>query len=273
MKHTIFSAVLISSVVLFITACSGTKKTTMPEGVTTLPAGGMDLLSVGDWKLTELEGTMIPRDSKAMLSFLAGEKNAVAGNAGCNRLTGSVELPGNNAMKFSPLATTRMACFDQKASETEAKFLAALGKVDSWGVTGGNLTLSQGSTVLAKFKNVKRLSKEETKLNASWELNYITGPRIAFDGLYPDKKPTLIFNLPESEVGGNSSCNGFGGKVKLEGSNISFTDPISTMMACPGNGEQTFFKTLKTVTSYKLEDDNTLSLLAGEIPVMRFVRK
>jgi hypothetical protein len=45
------------------------------------------------------------------------------------------------------------------------------------------------------------------------------------------------------------------------------------MMFCEGGGEQTYFKTLKTVTSYKLEDDNTLSLLAGDMPVMRFVKK
>jgi heat shock protein HslJ len=110
-------------------------------------------------------------------------------------------------------------------------------------------------------------------LNATWEMNYISGPKIAFDGLYPDKKPTLIFNLAVSEVGGNSSCNGFGAKVKLDGSKISFSDPTGTMMACPVEGEQVFYKTLKTVTSYKLDDNNTLSLLAGDTPVMCFVRK
>ena len=270
MKRNILSAVLITGIIFFITACSGTKKSTMATGTS---SAAIDQLSAGDWKLAELEGTFIPGDSKAMLSFMAGDKNSVAGNAGCNRLTGSFELPGNNSIKFSPLATTRMACFDQKASETEAKFLAALAKVNSWSVADDKLTLSDGTNALAKFNNIMRLSKDEAKLNATWEMNYISGPRIAFDGLYPDKKPTLIFNLAESQVGGNSSCNGFGAKVKLEGSNISFTDPIGTMMACPGEGEQVFYRTLKTVTSYKLDDDNTLSLLAGDIPVMRFVKK
>lgn len=271
MKRTILSAALITGIVLFITACSSTKKSTMAPGTTS--SAGMDQLAAGDWKLSELEGTVVPMDSKAMLSFIPGEKNSVAGNAGCNRLTGSFELPGNNAIKFSPLATTRMACFDQQASETETKFLAALAKVSSWSVADGKLLLTDGTNVLAKFSSIKRLSKEEAKLNATWEMNYISGPRIAFDGLYPDKKPILIFNLAASEVGGNSSCNGFGANVKLDGSNISFTDPISTMMACPGEGEQVFYRTLKTVTSYKLDDDNILSLLAGNVPVMRFVRK
>jgi len=272
MKRTILSVVYVASVILFISACSGTKKTTMPEEKTS-SAPGMNQLGAGDWKLIELEGKFIPMNSKAMLSFTAAEKNSVTGNAGCNHLNGSFELAANNAIKFSPLATTRMACFDENASSTETKFLAALARITNWVVTDGKLSLSDSTTVLAKFIMLKRLSNDEAKLNATWELNYISGPKIAFEGLYPTKKPTLIFNLAESEVSGNSSCNGFGAKVKIDGSAISFTDPIGTMMACPGEGEQVFYKTLKTITSYKVDDDNTLSLMANDIPVMRFSRK
>lgn len=46
-----------------------------------------------------------------------------------------------------------------------------------------------------------------SKLDGTWELNYISGPRIAFDGLYPDKKPTIVFDSKENRVSGNSSCN------------------------------------------------------------------
>jgi heat shock protein HslJ len=271
MKHTILSALFFSAIIFFITSCSNTKKSTMsPEKK---PSAAMDQLSSGDWKLAELEGSFIPQNSKAMLSFIPGENNTVAGSAGCNRLTGTFELPSNNIIKFSPLATTRMACFDQQASETETKFLAALTKVNGWNISDGKLSLTDGTNVLAKFSSLKRLTKEEEKLNATWEMNYISGPKIAFNGLYPDKKPTLIFNLAASEVGGNSSCNGFGATIKLDGRSIHFTDPIGTMMACPGEGEQVFYRTLKTVTSYKLDDENTLSLLAGDMPVMRFTRK
>jgi heat shock protein HslJ len=272
MKRTILSTVYIVSLILFISACSGTKKTTMPEEKTSV-APGLGELGAGDWKLIELEGKFIPTSSKAMLSFTAGEKNTVTGNAGCNRLTGSFELIPNNAIKFSPLATTRMACFDENTAATETKFLAALAKTTGWTVNDGKLILSDSAMTLAKFTMLKRLSNDEAKLNATWELNYISGPKIAFEGLYPTKRPTLIFNLAESEVSGNSSCNGFGAKVTVEGATIKFTDPIGTMMACPGEGEQVFYRTLKTVTSYKLDDDNTLSLMAGDIPVMRFSRK
>ena len=32
-------------------------------------------------------------------------------------------------------------------------------------------------------------------LDGTWELNYVAGPRIAFNGLYPNNKPTITFDL------------------------------------------------------------------------------
>ena len=110
------------------------------------------------------------------------------------------------------------------------------------------------------------------KLNGTWELNYISGPRIAFGGLYPDKKPQLTFNLPGTEATGNSSCNGFGCKFTINASQITFGDPIGTMMACEGEGEQTFYKTLKQVNFFNVSD-SILTLSNNETPLMRFLRK
>lgn len=127
------------------------------------------------------------------------------------------------------------------------------------------------------FQNCSNSKKTVTnssaaQLNGTWELNYISGPRIAFEGLYPNKKPQLIFNLPATEVSGNSSCNGFSAPVKIDGSRISFGDGRQTMMACPGNGEQVFMSTLKKITSYSV-DGNTLTLIMGDIAMMRFTKK
>lgn len=112
-----------------------------------------------------------------------------------------------------------------------------------------------------------------SRLNGTWELNYISGPRIAFSGLYPEKKPTLIFNLPLSEASGNTSCNAFSCSFTTSGNKIRFGDPRSTMMACPGSGEQVFLKTLKQVNAYSINDDTTLTFIMGDIAMMRFVKK
>ena len=111
-------------------------------------------------------------------------------------------------------------------------------------------------------------------LNGTWELNYITGPRIAFDGLYPEKKPTITFDVSISKVMGNTSCNNFNGKLNVTGNKINFNDPMAmTRMMCQGQGETTFMETLKKVDSWTVTDGNTLNLIMGDIAIMRFSKK
>ncbi|WP_053056645.1 META domain-containing protein [Tenacibaculum mesophilum] len=60
---------------------------------------------------------------------------------------------------------------------------------------------------------------------STWELEYISGPRIAFQGLYPNKKPTISFNKETQKVEGNNSCNGYSAPYTLEANSISFGQP------------------------------------------------
>jgi heat shock protein HslJ len=117
-------------------------------------------------------------------------------------------------------------------------------------------------------------SSKLSQLSGSWELNYISGPRIAFNGLYPGKKPTINFDITQKKVSGNSSCNSFSGDLVADDTTINFTGPmISTKMACPGEGEATFFEMLKKVNTYSISSDTTLNFMMGDIAVMRFTKK
>lgn len=130
------------------------------------------------------------------------------------------------------------------------------------------------STILISCKCKK--TDSVSKLEGNWELNYISGPKIAFDGLYPNKKPTINFDLKENHISGNSSCNSFNGKLVLDGTKIDLTQPMAmTKMMCQdGQGEQVFMSTLKKVTSYDVTDDGkTLNLISGDIAMMRFTKK
>ncbi|MEL1254416.1 META domain-containing protein [Flavobacterium sp. DGU38] len=126
--------------------------------------------------------------------------------------------------------------------------------------------------------NVFKCKKKNavSELEGNWELNYITGPRIAFEGLYPDKKPTIIFNIKENQVSGNSSCNSFSGKLNVTGNKIDFTQPMAMtkMMCMDGQGEQVYMSTLQKITTYTITDDGkTLNLISGNITAMRFTKK
>lgn len=115
-----------------------------------------------------------------------------------------------------------------------------------------------------------------SKLEGTWELNYITGPRIAFDGLYPNKKPTINFNVKDNQVSGNNSCNSFTGKLIVTGNKIDFNQPMAvTKMMCMGEqGEQVFMSTLPKITSYDVTDNGkTLNFISGDIAMMRFTKK
>jgi heat shock protein HslJ len=113
-----------------------------------------------------------------------------------------------------------------------------------------------------------------SKLDGVWELNYISDPRIAFEGLYPGKKPFIRFDVANKQVNGNTDCNSFNGKLDMNGNKINFNSPMAmTQVAGPGEGESVFLGNLKKVNSWSVTHDTTLNFLMGDIAIMRFSRK
>jgi heat shock protein HslJ len=106
--------------------------------------------------------------------------------------------------------------------------------------------------------------------NTTWELEYISGPRIAFNGLYPDKKPKITFNKTTNTVEGNASCNGYRADYTLNGNKISFGEPGPTTMMYCGEGEQTFLRTMKTINAYSFDEEGKLVLKMDDVAMMRF---
>lgn len=113
-------------------------------------------------------------------------------------------------------------------------------------------------------------------LEGTWELKYITGPKIAFDGLFPNKKPTIAFDLKENKILGNNSCNQYFGALLIDGAKINFKDAKMgmTMMACEGNGDSVYMDTLNKIESYTITDDGkTLNFLLGNVVMMRYTHQ
>lgn len=124
--------------------------------------------------------------------------------------------------------------------------------------------------------SVKTIKDKTALLEGTWELNFVTGPRIAFNGLYPNKKPTIIFDLKENRVSGNASCNSYSGKLNVDGNKISFKDPIAMtkMMCMDSQGEDVYMSTLEKIDSYSIsKDGKTLNFIMGDIAMMRFEKK
>jgi heat shock protein HslJ len=275
----LFFGLAISMILLQAFSCKSSKKAASTEPVTTdspivsnekTTTGGSELLYIYRWYLSEVNQKQVRPEAgrSAYLAFSPGQVNTVTGFTGCNRLNGTFTINGNYEIKFSPLAVTKMACLNN--DQTESLFLPALAKANRWEVDNNVLKFFNGTTEVAKFTAVETTT---SKLDGNWELNYISGIRISFDGLYPEKKPFIRFELGNAIISGNTSCNGFSSKYTMKDNAIKFDSPLSTMMACPGDGEKTFTSMLMKVNRYALSDDNTLNFLIDDVAVMRFVRK
>jgi heat shock protein HslJ len=130
------------------------------------------------------------------------------------------------------------------------------------------MTLVSCTTTKSTMKTVS--------LEGTWELNYITGPRIAFEGLYPNKKPTIVFDLAANKIAGNNSCNQYFGALIVDGNKVNFKDAKMgmTMMACEGNGDTVYMSALDKIDSYSISDDGkTLRFMMGDVEMMRFTRQ
>lgn len=106
-----------------------------------------------------------------------------------------------------------------------------------------------------------------------WELEYLSGPRIAFEALFPEQKPLLNFEQATGMVAGNSGCNGYSAPFELDGSSIRFGEEgPSTLMYC-GEGENFFRGTMRKIDGWSVDADGKLNLLIGGVPMMRFHMK
>lgn len=121
-----------------------------------------------------------------------------------------------------------------------------------------------------KTNEVSTTDNKRAFYDHAWELEFISGPRIAFDGLYPEKKPYILFKESENQFSGNTSCNVYSGKYTKKDNNIQFGDAMKTMIYCEGGGEGTFLKMLGKVNKLAFDSENKLLLLIDDIPMMRF---
>ncbi|MCM4154132.1 META domain-containing protein [Arenibacter sp. N53] len=123
--------------------------------------------------------------------------------------------------------------------------------------------------VICSCTSTKNASNNDL-YNSLWELEYISGTRIAFNGLYPDRKPVISFNKATGKITGNNSCNGYSADFTINGDNIDIGEPGPTTMMFCGDGEQQFLKMMKKINTIGMDREEKLNLMIGEIPMMRF---
>lgn len=104
-------------------------------------------LSGTAWKVVGLNGAPIQSGRLPILAFDA--EGRASGSSGCNRFSGGYSLD-DDKISFGPLASTRMACPGELATQ-EMDFFKALGAVASAHTEGAQLVLknSDGDPLMA----------------------------------------------------------------------------------------------------------------------------
>jgi heat shock protein HslJ len=104
------------------------------------------------WKLVKLPGIeLLPLKKNAFIQF-EPEKNQAFGSGGCNNMRGTFTLNGKS-LKIGPMASTMMACTPE-IMKIEDGFHKALTEVDNFIISGDNLQLRKGETILAEFEEL-----------------------------------------------------------------------------------------------------------------------
>lgn len=102
------------------------------------------------WRIVTLGGSAaVPPSEGPSLAFDA-EGTGFRASAGCNTMTGAVEIDGD-AIRFGRIAMTRMAC-PGPLMQAETALAEAFQAAAGWRIEAGRLVLSDaGGGVLASF--------------------------------------------------------------------------------------------------------------------------
>lgn len=217
----------------------------------------------GEWNIVEINGEKVTAESVPYLGLDMDAKR-LYGNAGCNRIMGSLEYdsvcPGK--IHFGSVAATRMMCPDMTL---EQNVLEALNKVAGYETVGEDVALNDAEgkpVILLQKREVAEVSVND--LNGAWEIVSVKGNPVG----EVEKQPQLVFNVAEKRVHGNASCNTINGSFTQEegqAASLRFSQMISTMMACPNmDVESSILKALDEVRSFEIKADGTVSLLGAD---------
>lgn len=218
-------------ILLTMSACSNdktvsTSDTTAPSSRATQASGSStglaDALRANKWAL---ESTSTPKT--ATISF--GEDGHVSGSGPCNSYTAKVEISGDTGIRFTERASTLMGC-DDATMAAEQEFFAGLEAVTTADVTSpGRLVLS-GEGVTLNFTALdasQSLTGEFSIVNIN-DGNALSSP-------VEGSKPKMTFG-DDNSVSITGGCNTINASFTLDGDSITFTEAMSTQMACEDPG-------------------------------------
>ena len=235
------------------------KASTLPE------ESPMPDLTNSSWQLTDYvdaEGhtqSALP-DAPAFITFEDGQFSA---STGCNGLSGSYEVDGQQiSFQLGPM--TMRACSEPQADQ-ESGFLNGLHKAARYELKAGSLTLMD-----ADGNQLLTFSEREpiTLVGSSWQLLRFNNGKNGMESNLTTEKITLVFG-EDGKVSGNAGCNNFNGGYEVDGDKLTVGPLATTRKMCAEpegvmETESIFLENLSAAASYAIQDDETLVIFDSE---------
>ncbi len=194
------------------------------------------------WVLQEYGQPLLP-DTMITIEFT--NDGQFHGSAGCNSYFGSYAFDSDNLIT-NPIGSTEMWCED--FMDQESAFLQMLQAATGLTVTETKLTIHTPNGDM-QFAPAENSALEGT----DWVLSSIVqGDAIV--NTWVDVNINIQFN--DGQVSGNAGCNSYGGSYQIDGTNLTLSELVSTMMACEeeiGQREAEFLAALATVSQFRTE--------------------
>jgi heat shock protein HslJ len=245
----------LAAVVLVVTASAS------PVAAAAAPLVGTNWVLRADASIGVRVGTV-----SATAQF--GNDGRLNGDAACNSFTTTYSTTGHRMTIQSPAATTLVQC-GRRADRVATAYLAALGKVRTFSISGSTLTLRGRGNVSLVYR-----AASAREIVGSWNVtSFYTGSAVAS----VQNGTTLTAEFTASQISGDSGCNNYTGPYQATGTTISIGPLASTLRACAQPGvdtqEQQYLAALQLAKGYRVTRDELELLRDGGTIAATFTRK
>lgn len=189
----------------------------------------------GEWIFDVVAGIKVTGDDeRPSLTFDENTNRFYASN-GCNYFNGTFDISSFNSISFNDVISTLNLCDDIMWAD----YITAL-----WNVTARFYITTRGSEEYLDLRDsgdrtLATLRRHQlSELNGLWDVVEINGTPVS------GEQPTIVIDLLEHTVHGNTGCNLFNGTIYQNPDtdrSVQFLNMAVTRMACPNTAVETAF--------------------------------
>lgn len=188
----------------------------------------------GDWAIETVYGKKAVGEQAPFVKFVPSERR-MYGNNGCNVVNAGYNYnPKDSTISFDHIASTMMMCGKEGLTDYEINTALGATKYYSWKVDGHDYFLTFYDET---GREVMQLMHQNFDfLNGTWGVKKIN------DKAVNDPEMKMVIDIDEGKLHGNTGCNIMNGELAIDmdqPNSISFSNIITTRMACPEGSDET----------------------------------